>query len=196
MRRGLLCVLMTGLLLLSACGRDSAVSPEEELALTIRGEYLAMTGCTARLEVTADYGQRVYDFEMTACVQGEETVLTLTAPETVAGITARTTEEGGRLEYDGLILETGDLGAEGLSPVSAFPALLEAAKGGFITLCTMETREEELLRVTCAPVEETDPAVETVLWFHPQTHAIVRGEILVDGLRVICCRCKNFQLTT
>ena len=60
------------------------------------------------------------------------------------------TGETGALEYDGLILDTGELGPDGLSPMSAFPALLTAAKSGFLTACAMEEREgEELLRVTC-----------------------------------------------
>ena len=175
MRRGVLCVLMTGLLLLSACGAEGGVSPEEELALTIRGEYLAMTGCTAQLSVTADYGQRVYEFDMDAAVTGET----------------------GTLEYDGLILDTGELGPDGLSPMSAFPALLTAAKSGFLTACAMEEREgEELLRVTCgAPDAAPGEGVETVLWFRPDTHELTGGEIWAEGLRVICCRCKNFRLT-
>ena len=195
MRRGLLCVLMTGPVLLSACGAGGNVSPEEELALAIRGEYLAMPGCSTQLSVTADYGQRVYEFEMDAAVTEEETVLTLTAPDTVAGITARVTEEGGALEYDGLILDTGELGPDGLSPMSAFPALLTAAGSGFITACAQEEREgETLLRVTCAaPDASPGEGVETVLWFRPDTHQLMGGEIWTEGLRVICCRCKNFR---
>ena len=83
MRKGLICVLMTTLLL-AGCG-GAGVSEAEELALTIRGEYLSMENCAVQAAVTADYGQRVYEYQLTAAVTGEETVLTLTAPETVAG---------------------------------------------------------------------------------------------------------------
>ena len=62
MRKCLICVLMTTLLL-AGCG-PAGVSEAEELALTIRGEYLAMESCAARAAVTADYGQRVYQYEM------------------------------------------------------------------------------------------------------------------------------------
>ena len=75
-----------------------------------------MTKCTAQLSVTADYGQRVYEFELDAAVNGEETVLTVTAPELIAGVTARTAGTEGALEYDGVILETGALSRGGLSP--------------------------------------------------------------------------------
>ena len=85
MRKGLICVLMTTLLL-AGCG-GAGVSEAEELALTIRGEYLSMENCAVQAAVTADYGQRVYEHEMAVSVNGAETVLTLSAPETVAGLT-------------------------------------------------------------------------------------------------------------
>ena len=56
MRKGLICVLMTTLLL-AGCG-GAGVSEAEELALTIRGEYLSMENCAVQAAVTADYGQR------------------------------------------------------------------------------------------------------------------------------------------
>lgn len=43
-----------------------------------------MTSCAAQAVVTADYGQRVYRYELSAAVNGEEALFTLTAPETVA----------------------------------------------------------------------------------------------------------------
>ena len=97
MRRRLLCVPMMTLVLLTACGGTAAGDPAEELALAVRGEYLAMERCAAEVEITADYGQRVYEFLLAAAVDGEETVLTLREPELAAGITARISEEGGVL---------------------------------------------------------------------------------------------------
>ena len=112
-------------------------------------------------------------------------------------MTALTEGKEGALEYDGVILETGALSRGGLSPMSAFPALLAAARSGFITACSTEEREgENRLRVACGqPEADEGQEVETVLWFHPDTHALTEGEILVDGLRVIRCRCKNFLFT-
>ena len=79
---------MMTLVLLTACGGTAAGDPAEELALAVRGEYLAMERCAAEVEITADYGQRVYEFLLSAAVDGEETVLTLREPELAAGITA------------------------------------------------------------------------------------------------------------
>ena len=54
MRRRLLCVPMMTLVLLTACGGTAAGDPAEELALAVRGEYLAMERCAAEVEITAD----------------------------------------------------------------------------------------------------------------------------------------------
>ena len=190
MRKGLICVLMTTLLL-AGCG-GAGVSEAEELALTIRGEYLSMENCAVQAAVTADYGQRVYEYQLTAAVTGEETVLTLTAPETVAGLTARITGEENRLEFDGVSVETGPLDGQGLSPVSSIPALLESARSGYITACALE-EDGAVLRVDCgSPEGAPGSGTETVLWFDPSSHALVRGEISVDGFRVISCEFSGF----
>ena len=119
MRKLLLCVPM--IMLLSACGHaPGGVGPAEELALTIRGEYAALSTWTAQAEITADYGQRVYEYAVAAEFDGAQTRLTLTAPDTVAGLTAVLTEDSGALEFDGLWVETGPLDPEGLTPAAAW----------------------------------------------------------------------------
>ena len=70
MRRLMLCVPMISLLL-AACGGGVQGSEAEQLALLVRGEYLAMTSCAMEASVTADYGQRVYQYELTARGRGK-----------------------------------------------------------------------------------------------------------------------------
>ncbi len=190
MRKCLICVLMTTLLL-AGCGQGRG-NEGEELALTIRGEYLAMDGCAARAAVTADYGQRVYRYEMAVAVSGGETLLTLSAPETVAGLTARMSGGENLLEFDGISVETGPLDENGLTPVSAVPALLEAARSGYITACALE-EDGAVLRVDCGdPAGSPGTGAETALWFDAATHALTRGEISTDGFRVILCEFSEF----
>ena len=189
MRKLVLCVLMTTLL--TGCGQPG-VSEAEELALTIRGEYLAMDRCAVQAAVTADYGQRVYQYEMAVSVNGEETSLTLSAPETVAGLTARLSGEENLLEFDGVSVETGPLDGDGLTPVSALPALLEAARSGYITACALE-EDGTLLRMDCGdPAGSPGTGTEIVLWFDAAAHTLVRGEVNVDGFRVILCEFSGF----
>ena len=189
MRRLLLCVPM--IILLAGCG-PAKVSQGEELALVIRGEYLEEAPWTASVSITADYGRRVYQYELEAAWDGAETTLTLTAPETVAGITARLEAGGSLLEYDGTVLETGSLNGEGLTPLSAIPALVEAARSGYITAVSLDG-EAGTLRMDCGdPEGEPGEGTETSLWFDADSHALVRGEISLDGFRVILCEFTQF----
>ena len=192
MRKRLICVLMMTLFL-TGCGGGGG-KEAEELALTIRGEYLAMESCAIQASVTADYGQRVYEYEMAVSVNGEETVLTLSAPETVAGLTARLAGEESQLEFDGLSVETGPLDGDGLTPVSAVPALLEAARSGYITACGLEG-EGTVLRVDCGdPTGSPGAGTEYALWFDASAHTLIKGEISVDGFRVILCEFSQFTM--
>ena len=194
MRKLLFCVPMM-ILLLSACTGGAEGNEAEELALQIRGEYLAMSSCAGQAAITTDYGQRVYQYELAVAVDGEETTLTLSAPDTVAGITARVTGQDGQLEYDGLSVETGPLDPEGLSPVSAVPALLEGARSGYIVSCALE-EDGALLRMDCGDPEGTPgTGSEVSLWFDASTHALSRGEISVDGFRAILCEFTDFAMS-
>ena len=192
MRKCVVCVLMTTLLL-AGCGK-AGVSEAEELALTIRGEYLAMTDCAAQADITADYGRRVYQYGISAAVTEQETILTLTAPETVAGLSARLDGEESLLEFDGVSVETGPMDGDGLTPIAAVPALLEAARTGCITACALE-EDGTVLRVDCGDPEGTPgKGTETALWFDAATHALTRGELSVDGFRVILCEFSEFTM--
>ena len=197
MRLGRLGVLMMSLcLVLTACGGAGGMSEAERLALDIRGELLEMDGCAASLEVTADYGQRVYTYGMELnWRRGGETLLTLTSPENIAGVTARISAGETALEYDGTRVETGPLDGSGMSPVDAVPVLLDYAEGGYIAACGMETVDErEVLRVDCRePEAAAGEGRACSLWFDPSTHALLRGELSQDGFTVIQCEFSNFQ---
>jgi hypothetical protein len=187
----MLFVPMMTLLLLTGCAGGAGVSEAEELSLTIRGTYLEMTDWQTEATVTADYGQRVYQYLLSAEGRDGETVLTLLQPDTVAGITAHLTETDSLLEYEGLVLETGTLDADGLTPVSAIPALLEAARSGYVTACALEDGQ---LRLDCGdPEGQLGSGTEQVLWFDPETYALLRGEISVDGVRAVVCEFSNFR---
>ena len=126
---------MMTLVLLTGCSRggQGASRSAEELALSIRAEYLAMTACTASVDITADYGQRVYEYSVNISWQkGGETVLTITAPENIAGITAHIQDGNSYLEYDGASLETGLISDAGLSPIEVVPAALNYILSGYI----------------------------------------------------------------
>ena len=189
-----------GLCLLAACGGEAGTGNNtDELALDIRADYLSMSGCTARMDVTADYGERVYTYTLDLSYQKDgDTTLAVVAPEEVAGVTARLSGEETFLEFDGVSLETGPLDDTGLSPLSAAPALLRCAREGFIAESALETvGESECLKVVCRdPEVQPGTGTEVSLWFDAGTHALKQGEILSDGARIVACIFTQFSMTT
>jgi len=186
-----LCVLMMTLLPLSGCFGGGERQKALDAALTIRSEYLALTDFSSQVQLRADYGLRVYDYTLDVRSDQQEMVLTVAAPELIAGIAARVKAEESFLEFDGLSVETGPLNEQGLTPLSAVPALLEAVRGAYITACCFE--DSGLLRVDCgSPDVPPGTGTEYVLWLHPDTHDLTRGEISVDGRRCIECTFSPF----
>lgn len=182
------------LLLLTGCGGgQEGKTGAEALAVAIRGEYMAMTAYSLQAKVNADYGQRVYDFTLSVTSDGEETTVVIQEPEMLAGVTARIDGDEGTLEYEDLSLETGFLDGESLSPVSALPTLVEAARTQYIDRCTLA---DGVLEVHCAdPEEDAGTGREVTLYFDAQTHALTGGEISQDGRRVITCEITEFTKT-
>lgn len=196
MRRKL-CALMMILPLLAGCGRGEheGGNSADELALAIRAEYLAMTACAATVDITADYGQRVYEYTLAVSWQKDgETVLTVLAPENIAGITARIKDGSTLLEYDGASLETGLLTGDGLSPVEALPAILNYILSGYIAECDIETTGESRQLWFCCRDPEASPGsgTEAAFWFDAESHALTRAEVMSDGYTIIQCIFHEF----
>ena len=187
---GLIAALMMTLLL-SGCGGGEE-QKALDAALTIRSEFLALPGFSTQAELTADYGQRVYDYTLDLSANEVETLLTVREPELVAGITARIRADSGFLEYDGLCLETGPLTDDGLTPLSAIPAMLDAVRGAYILSCGFE--DDGTLRVDYGDPDATpDNGTCFTLRFDPEIHDPICGEVTSDGYLRITCTFSLFQ---
>ena len=78
---------------------------------------------------------------------------------------------------------------------SRFDFYLEAeGRKGFMEVKGVTLEEDgAVLRVDCGdPAGTPGQGTETTLWFDCGTHALLRGEIRVDGFRVIGCTCLEF----
>ena len=192
MRKGIiLSALMIPLFLLSGCLGVGEGQKLLDQALTIRGEYLAMEGFSAQAELTADYGQRVCSYTLEVDASSNEITLTITQPDVLSGITARCRNGDGFLEYDGLVIETGALNKQGLSPMSAIPEMLEQLKSGYLMAWSSEA--DGSLRITCGQPDSTpDQGTVFDFWLDGNSHALLRGEVSVDGRRCIQCTFSSF----
>ena len=183
------------LALLCACGGGNA---DNDLVLSLREGFQKMDAWSGEMELTADYGQRVYDYSVSFTGDREEgTTLTITAPEEAAGITAVAKEGQTWLDYDGVRLETGPLDHQGLSPMDALPALLTELETGTVAEVGTETDGDlSLLRLTLRDPEVTPgTGRETVFWFDKAQKTLLRAELRNDGATVVSCVFSSFTMT-
>lgn len=191
MRRLTACVL-TMALLLAACG--PAGETPEDAAAVLQNVYRDMAGCTASVELTADYGERVYEFAVDVSYEREgETVLTVTGPELLAGITARVRDGETLLEYDGAGFSLGELDGDGTTPLSAVADLLREASEGYMAQCSWAGEGESLLQVLCRDPETAPGAgTEFLITFDRATKALLEAEVSSAGRRVLTARFHDF----
>ena len=177
---GLICLA----LLLTGCARSDQ---ELDRAMSLRAKLLAQA-VTFDAEITADYGDKTYTFSVNCAsdTQGNLT-FTVTAPETIAGITGAVSASGGKLTFDDTALAFGLMADDQLTPVSGPWVLMNTLRGGYLTSCT---QEGELLRVAIDDSYEED-ALHLDIWLDGQ-NLPSRGEILWQGRRLLSITVKNF----
>lgn len=186
--------LMMSLLLLVGCaaGGGGEEPTGEDLALAIQKEFSQMTACTCRVELSADYGDKVFDCAVDVRYDAGGVELILAEPEIARGVTARIARGETTLSYGDFSLDAGPLTGEGLTPVGAVPALWAQIARGYIAGTRLE---EQTLRVTYRQGENA-PGVglEAEVVFDVQTHAPLTGELFYDGVRVIAAQVSDFQM--
>ncbi len=193
MRKTASCVLMM-ILLLSGCQAGSAGGTPEDAALVLRARYQALAGWSAQADVSVCYTDTVYDFTLDAGWRRDgETVLTVTAPELVAGITARIAQGETVLEYDGAGLSLGLLDDSGLTPVSAVTACMEQIETGWMARCAWAGENEEYLQISFQDPElEPNAGTQFLLTFGREDFALLSAEVSAAGDRVLTARFRNF----
>ena len=141
MRQALALVLMMTLLL-AAC---SASAGDTEKFVELR-ERVTLGKITAKVEIRADFGNKTQSYTIEYSQNGESARMGILEPELLRGITARVEGTDSSVEFDGLILDTGELDGNGLTPVSALPAIIESIKNGHIEAVWRE-KDGELERI-------------------------------------------------
>ncbi len=195
MRKALSCVLMITLLL-SGCRAGSGGNTPEEEALALRETYQALAGWSASADLSVCYTETVYDFSLDAQWRRDgETVLTVTAPELVAGITARVAQGETVLEYDGAGLSLGLLDGSGLTPVSAVTACMEQIQRGWMAKCAWAGENDAHLQISFQDPEREDNAgTQFLLTFDRAGYALLSAEVSAQGRTVLSAQFSDFTM--
>lgn len=190
--------LLTPLILLfAACDRNE--NEAEELLQKLRGYYLEVYTITGHGEITADYGQRVYAYGVDFQWDNEgETTLCLTAPKNISGSIAHIAAGETAFEFDGVMLETGAISADGATPIDLIPVLFCYTREGLVTSCGIENIENTAyLHITCINFDNTESAeIQADLWFSTENYHIFCGELSVDGNRRLQCQFSEVAIET
>lgn len=173
--------------MLCACNGQETIDPAQQ-ALAFRQDVMQNT-CSFEAEISADFGDAVCQFAL-SCVHtpGNGTQMSITAPETLAGLSANASGEGVRLVFDGAEAAFGTLEGLGLSPMTAPELLAQGWENGYIQYTGLE---EGLLHVTyLCGYDEEEYRADT--WF--QDGAPVRAELSCNGCMAVQIDVTDFNL--
>lgn len=164
--------LMISLVLLVSCGNSNAV----EGKFTEFRESLASAPVSFTAEVTASSGSEVKSYTLAYTEDGGIGSITVLMPELIAGVTAKVSTQDGAasMEFDGVILQMGKLADDGLTPISALPALVTAMRAGHVSRLWTEKRDGA--DALAADIAVSDVSTATV-WLDYGTLSPVYAEI-------------------
>ena len=122
--------------ILSGCGiKDDFL----DQALELREKIIVSDGCTFETTITADYGDMLYTFQMDCIVDSEKNVMfTVTAPETISGVTGMISKDSSELTFDDTALAFPILADDQLTPVCVPWVFVNALTSGYISGCSKE----------------------------------------------------------
>ena len=185
MRRWIAILMIAGLLFLCGCAREGETL---QPALKFRKSLLEAGACSYVADVTADYGDYVYEFTLDCEFDGDKGSIKVLAPECVAGVTADFSGTDCTAAFDGAVLDFGTLADGRVAPLSVPWLLGTAWERDYISLCS---RENECDRITILKgYQEEELTVDT--WLQDGVPAF--AEILYQGRSVLRLKIRNFAL--
>ena len=188
MRRSLLffCALMMFLTAGCSTGAKKAL-PDD-----IRASYSAIQEFTTRTAITVETADRTAEYQIDWVYQHGISTMTVVEPEEIAGITARTNDQGLHFLYKDAVL-TVEPGGTVLSPLEALPELFFGWVGGEVQDYTRETRNGvETLAVSYAMERGGRPYCQRV-WFDAARLTPLEAEFYQNGVLTLRCTFLTFQ---
>ncbi len=161
-----------------------------ESALQLRQSLLNGNGCTFVAEITADYGDELYQFTVDCKGDGQGNLtFCVSAPDSISGIKGTVTEKGGHLTFDGTALAFPQIADGQITPVSAPWVFLKTLRSGYIASCA----ESDTLTHLQIDDSYSEKALHLDIWVD-QSNLPVQAEILWEGRRILSLKIKDFAI--
>ena len=175
--------LLTALcLLLSGCGTGSAKAAFEELSNDVQNRSLLSFTAGVR----AEYEHKTARFTLSYQEDADGGLVTVVAPELIAGVSARIEPGTTKLEYDSVVLDTGSLDNFGLSPLSSMPLLVQSIKAGH---AESYRTEGDFTVIELEP----DDGLRCTVWFDDEM-VPVRAELARDRQVIIYMEINDWKV--
>ncbi len=156
-------------------------------ALNFRTKLLGSNGCTFTCHVDADYGDGVHSFSMDCDFEGESCSFTITAPDSIRGISAKVEDDGSELSFEDLRLEYGTLANGYVAPLTAPWIIASAWTEGYIDHAGRDGEDYVLVIRKGYDKEE----LTVISWLR---HGVpVHAEVLYQGEKVLTVKIENFS---
>ena len=167
--------------MLTACGSTTQKRLESYCERFAESQSMTMT---AKLQ--ADFGETLENYMLQYSFDGQQWQVLVTEPDFVSGITARITKDTSELEYDGVILSTGDLTGNGIVPISAIPFVHETVSVGMLD-CVWEENDK------VAATYIYDDAVSVSVWFDG-AGMLTAAELAENGIVKAKCLLEDVEI--
>ena len=145
-RRATLFALTMTFALLCGCGGSG--NEEKKAFESWRQTYAAAQAHESEAVVTASDDTRACEYTLRYEKGADGETVEVLAPETVAKVKATVQDDGARLEYDGVQLDTGTALEGKLSPLMSLPALARFIQKGHVESVWTEKKDGESYNVT------------------------------------------------
>lgn len=174
--------------LLCGCGSRQNIEPLQS-AIDFRAELLNAASCSFSAQVTADYGDLVYEFSMDCASAGNTTEITVTQPDTISGITAQIANDTGTVTFDGMSLDFGTLAEGNIVPLAVPAVVTDSWKSAYIASAGVE---DDAYRVRYERgYEDVQLLVDT--WFSMEKNIPIYAEVCYNDSCILQMKLSDFQ---
>lgn len=182
MKRVALILLTISLLMLSGCSggeEDAFLKFAETVA---NAESVSFNG-----HVTAEYSNITAQFDMAFTESNGEALIEVLKPEIISGVKARVKDGETSLEYEGVMLDLGNVGDTWLSPMSSLPIMFRAIKDGHLDLAW---DEDDMLVVRLIPEDD----LTVTLWLDTESMTPKTAEITYKEKTAAYIEISNWEV--